>query len=110
VVVAAVGFYAFVIYPQPAITLSDVSYFTSACWHYGNSSTKNYTYYVTLANSGPADGSALVWFLMDGSFAAYFSRYSVPHGTSQRIIYTIDWPDCGTHTPSVRITDVAKTW
>ena len=110
VVVASVGFYAFVIYPQPVITLTNFSYFATDCYRYGNSSQENYTYYVTLVNSGSADGSALVWFLVDGNFAVYFYRYPVPHGTSQRIIYTEDWPDCNAHTPSAAITDVAKTW
>ncbi len=110
VVVVSVGFYAFVIYPQPVIALTDFSYFASDCYRYGNSSQKNYTYYVTLANSGTADGSALVWFLMDGNFAVYFYRYPVWRGTSERIIYTEDWPDCNTHVPSATISDVAKTW
>ncbi len=108
-VVALVGFYAFYVYPQPKITLSDFSYFTSQCSRLGNSSTEVYTYFFTLANSGSADGSALVYFYLDGSIA-YLYRYSVMHGKSDRIIWSLDWPDCNSHTPRVAITEVSKTW
>ncbi len=111
VVVVAVlvhlAFYA-IVFPRPAIALSDFSYATNSCSRLGNSSTISYTYYFTLTNSGTADGSVLVWFYMDGNFVVYYARYVVTRGTAERILWNTNWADCNPHTPSVSITDESR--
>jgi len=89
----------------PKITLTDALYSTSGCFlgfgHY------TYTWTFTLVNSGTADGFATVVGYIDGN-AAGQAVFFVPAGAHVDKGFSIDAPDCNSHSPNIGITSVTK--